>query len=333
MILQTVKNLLRSKNKFARLKVLALMKPVGSLMFYHAALETGLVYALKQPATIDQITEALRIKNRALLASLLDLGCVLKELTCRDGRYRTRGNVMRALADSPDMADLIRETVQYHANVAIRLDSFLLRGTRGNYLDTLGGVIAGSSRIGEPLIQSFIEGTVKKSETLAILEIGCGSGAYLKYYVDRNSANHGIGIDRDAAAVAIARATVKKNNIEKNFTVLRDNIMKTKFLKNKSFDLITSFSNIYYFSDDDRQRLFSSIYALLAEGGRFMMATMFKSGKITSAYYDIIFSATQGLYPLPLIDDIVNDLRQAGFSRVATVNLLDESFKGIVATR
>jgi 4-hydroxy-2,2'-bipyrrole-5-carbaldehyde O-methyltransferase len=333
MIIQTVKNLLCTKDKYAQLKVLSLMKPVGGLMFYHAALETGLFNKLAVPATIDQIAGKLNIKNRQLLSSLLDLGCALKELKCSHGTYRVKGRMSRALMNNSPLADLIRETVQYHADVALRLDSFLFKDTKGEYLENLGGVIAGSSRIGEALVKAFIYNAVKKSETLAILEFGCGSGAYLKYYVERNSANHGIAIDRDASAVAIARENVRQNNIEKNFSVMQDNIMNPVSLKDESFDLVTSYSNIYYFSDEDRNRLFVAIHRLLKNSGRLMLATMCKSNKLTSAYYDIIFSATQGLYPLPLVDDIVRDLKKAGFSQVKTVNLLDDSFKGIVAKK
>jgi 4-hydroxy-2,2'-bipyrrole-5-carbaldehyde O-methyltransferase len=333
MIIQTVKNLLRAKDKYAHLKALALMKPMGGLIFYHTAIQTGLMKMLTKPSTIEQISVELNITNRQLLTSLLDLGCSLKELTCSNGKYRIKGKMARALSQDSPVADLIRETVQYHTDVAHRLDSYLLGNTKGDYLDDLGGIIAGSSRFAETLIKSFIYHTIKKSETFTILEFGCGSGAYLKYYVDRNSANRGIAIDRDASAVAIARENVKRNNIEKNFTVLQDNIMKPASLKNGSFDLITSYSNIYYFSDEERSRLFESIIKLLKDGGRFMLATMFKSKKLTSAYYDIIFSATQGLYPLPNIDDIVGDLKKAGFSRVSTVNLLDDSFKGVVAVK
>jgi 4-hydroxy-2,2'-bipyrrole-5-carbaldehyde O-methyltransferase len=333
MIIQSVTNLLRAKDTCAQLKALALMKPIGSLIFYHAALQTGLLKTLERPATIEKIAGELKIKNKRLLSSFLDLGCALEELACRNGQYRIKGRMSRALLRNTAAADLVRETVQYHNDVALRLDSYLLKNTKGNYLETMGGVIANSSRIGEALIKSFIEHTIKRSETLSILEFGCGSGAYLKYYVERNRGNHGIGIDQDASAVAIARKNVKINSIEKNFTVMLDNIMKPKALKKRSFDLITSYSNIYYFSDDDRKKLFTSIHSLLRDGGRFMLATMFKSRKLTSAYYDTIFSATRGLYPLPLIDDIVLDLKNAGFSRVRIVNLFDESFKGIVAKK
>jgi len=331
MLFQTFKNIIAEKEKYALLKSMTFMNPVGRLIFYNAALESGLLKVMIRPVTVEQIAGDLKIQNRQLLSSLLDLGCVLKELSCKNGQYRITGKMSKALLRYTPVAELIRETVQYHADVALRLSSYLLENRRGDYLPEMGGIIAESSRIGEFLIKAFIYHTVKKSETLNILEFGCGSGEYLKYYVDINKNNHGIAIDKDASAVAIAGENIKRNNIEKNFTVLQDNIMTPSSLEINSFDLVTSHSNIYYFSDDDRNRLFTSIHNLLKKDGRFMLATMLKSKKITSAYYDIIFSATEGLYPLPVIDDIVRDLKNAGFKKVKVVNILDESFKGIVA--
>jgi hypothetical protein len=62
-----------------------------------------------------------------------------------------------------------------------------------------------------------------------------------------------------------------------------------------------------------------------------MLATGFKINSLSSSYYDLIFSATHGLYPLPYINDIVNSLKKCGFSKVKTVKLADKSVMGIVA--
>lgn len=331
MILRTVKHLLTSKNLSAQIKTAGIMKLEGSLIFYHAAIETGLLKMLEKPATSEQLALELNIKNKQLLCSLLDLGVSLKELSCKNGRYRLRGAMSRALLTNTPITELIRETVQYHADVARRLDTYLLQNKKGDYLKDFGGVIAESSRLTEPLIKAFIYRSVKKSVPLTILECGCGSGEYLKYYVDINRKNSGIAIDIDASAVSVAREKIKNNNIEDNFKVMQDNMLEPVTLSHRTFDLITTYSNIYYFNDDDRIRLFESIRKRLNNNGRFMLATALKSRGLASSYYDLIFSATQGLYPLPSLDDLVRDLNKAGFSRVKSVNILGKSFIGIEA--
>jgi cyclopropane fatty-acyl-phospholipid synthase-like methyltransferase len=166
---------------------------------------------------------------------------------------------------------------------------------------------------------------------LTILEIGCGAGEYLKYYVDINRNNTGTAIDIDTSAVEIARGKLKENNIENNFTVLHDDILKAETVKDMRFDLVTSYSNMHYFSDDEKRRLFNNVHGLLNNNGRFMLATGFKSGSLSSCYYNLLFSATQGLYPLPRIDDIIAYMKRSGFSRIKVIKLFGKSFMGIVA--
>lgn len=331
MIFQTVKSFITSKDFFAQLKTFGIMKLEGRLIFYHAGIETGLFKKLEKPSTIEKLTVELSIINKQLFSSLLDLGCSLKELSCKNGKYRLKGAMSRALVTNTPISELIRETVLYHADIARRLDTYLLQNKKGDYLKDFGGVIAESSRLTEPLIKTFIYHSIKKSAPLTILEFGCGSGEYLRYYTEINSKNAGVAIDIDASAVAVARGKIKENGIEGNFTVMQDNILKPETLSDKTFDLITSYSNIYYFSDDERNRLFVEIHKRLRNNGRFMLATALKSSSLSSSYYDLIFSATQGLYPLPCIDDLVRDLKRAGFSRIKTSNILGKSFIGIEA--
>ncbi len=331
MIFQSLKNLFTSKNVFAQMKMGGIMKLEGSLIFYHGGIETGLFKILEKPSTLEQIRLGSNIANTRLLAPLLDLGCALDEISCKKGTYRLKGSMAKALAAHVPLTELIRETVLYHADVARNLGAYLIKNTEGDYLKDFGGVIAESSRILEPFIKGFIYHTVKKTAPLAILEFGCGSGEYLKYYVDIHSGNGGVAIDMDASAVAIARKKIENNGIEGNFTVVQENILDPAAVKDKTFDLVTSFSNMHYFSGDARTRLFGTIHSMLKKNGRFILATGFKTGSLSSSYYDLIFSATRGLYGLPRLNDVMRDLKNSGFTRVTSVNLFGDSFKGIVA--
>jgi SAM-dependent methyltransferase len=308
-----------------------IMKLEGALILYHAGIETGLFTLLEKPSTLEEIAREANITKTRLLSSLLDLGLSLNEISCKKGKYRLKGSMARALATNLPLAELVRETVRYHADVAQNLGAYLTKNTQGDYLNTFGGVIAESSRILEPFIKAFIYGTVKKITPLTILEFGCGSGEYLKYYADIHKSNGGIAIDLDPSAVAIARKKIRDNGIEGSFTVMQDNIMNPATLKDATFDLVTSFSNMHYFSSEDRARLFGAIHARVKTGGRFILATGFKTNNLSSAYYDLIFSATQGLYGLPRIDEVVRDLKEAGFGRVKTYKLFGGGFMGIVA--
>jgi len=331
MKLRTIKNMLLMKDKYSLIVSLGLMKAEARLIFLYTSLEIGLFDLLTRPMSLDEIASALEINNIPLLSSLLDLGCSLKELSNKKGYYRVKGSMAKAIAKGSYCADWIREMVRYHANVAQRLGSLLHDGGKEDFMAGLGGVVARSSLMMEPLIKTFIHLAVKKTKALNILEIGCGSGVYLKYYADINPDNHGIAIDVNEEAANMAREFTVKNKIDKNFKVIHGNVLTSKSLENGSFDLITSFSNIYYFPEEEKARLLSKVLGLLKSGGEFIMATGLKSESLASSYLDLIFSATTGLYPLPKLEELLSALYAAGFTKVRTVNLYDRSFKGFIA--
>lgn len=90
--------MLTSKNSSAGIKTFEIMKVEGSLIFYHAGIKAGLFRALEQPLKLEQIALKLNIKNVQLLSSLLDMGCSLKEITCKNERFRLKGSMDKALA-------------------------------------------------------------------------------------------------------------------------------------------------------------------------------------------------------------------------------------------
>jgi cyclopropane fatty-acyl-phospholipid synthase-like methyltransferase len=326
--------ILSAPHKIASLKAANLIKGEAELIFYHTALEAGIFELLAVPDTADELAVKLSVKNRELFNSILELGVYLGGLSYKNGKYAIKGALSKAIASGHPAADWIREIVKYHGDAAANAAFFIRYGSSGDYLSDFGGVVAKSSRMAETAISAFIKRTIKKSRTHRILEIGCGSGEYLKYYAQVNPGNSGTGIDLNPKAVEIAHKSLAKNGIDQSFKVILENILKPVHLENESFDIATSYSNIYYFSETDRAVLFKRVLELLTPGGRFMLATMFKENTLISRYFDVIFTATKDLYHLPEINVLVKELKNSGFSKVKTVNLFGSmSFRGIVACK
>lgn len=331
MIFQSFKNILTSKTLFAQLKINEIMKIEGSLIFYQAGIEIGLFKILRDPLTIEELASGLKISNLQLLSSILDLGCSLNEISTKSKKYVLKGAMSKALADNIPVAELVKETVHYHADIAQRLGYYIINNEKGSYLKKFGGVIAESSRILEPLIKGFIYHSLNSKAQLKILEIGCGAGEYLKYYIDINKKNSGIAIDIDVSAVEIAQKKIKAFDVDRRFTVKHINIFDFAETENLKFDVVTAFSNMHYFNEEEKGKLFNTVYKLLGTNGRFLLATGFKHSNISSSYYNLIFSATDGLYPLPGIDDITERLKNSGFVRIKVVDLFGRSFRGVIA--
>lgn len=332
MLIQTFKEMLRLPRKMAIIQSHQLVQGESALIFYNTAREAGILAALATPATADELASRLAVKNRPLFDSILEIGVTIGGLSRKKGKFALRGALSRAIAAGHPVADLVQEIAQYHGDVAVNAAAFIADGGVGDYLSRFGGVIAKSSRVGEFAIRAFIGAMLDKSRALRILEVGCGSGEYLKYYVAANPGNSGLGIDKDPQAAEIAGASLAKNGIEKNFRVMQENILQPKSLTAGSFDIVTSYSNIYYFSDRERPVFFRRVLELLAPGGRFMLATVFNDRCLMSKYFDVLFTATRGLYLLPHMNALLKDLRDAGFRKVTPVNIYPGmGFRGIAA--
>ncbi len=255
MVLGAWMRVLRTPHKRALFRIADLAKSQARMIVYHALIETGMGSALRTWRTPGELSRAFGLEETVLLAGLLDMGVSLGDLARRGGRYRLRGPMAGVLEKGNPIADYIREQAQYHADVAMRIGTYLQGGEKGDYLSRLGDIIAGSSRLSEPFIRAFIHHVLAGSGPHNILEIGCGAGAYLKYYLQANPANRGVGVERDEKAVRVAREQVKADGIDGRFGVEHADILLHDSLPQASFDLATSYSNVYYFSRDDRMRL------------------------------------------------------------------------------
>lgn len=334
MILRLLKHLLNEPHVIARWRVMRLTRSMAELTFLHGALESGVLSALRRPMTAGELAAVTETRGRELLQSLLDLGVSLGEIRYSNGQYSLNGSMSIALAEDHPVAYMVRELVQYHAGVAQHLSDYLDTGDKGSHLERMEEIIANSRRLFDILIKVFIESTIDDVKTCRILEIGCGSGEYLRYYTGINPGNRGIGIDRSWAAAEIARTAVRKYGIDDRFTIINDDFLTTPSLAGQSFDVATSYSNIYYFSPEDTSTLYARVHKLLEERGRFLLLSPFHDNTMYASYYDLIFRATKGLYPLPGIDETLHDLEQAGFDKTMVVNIVPGiPFRGIIAVK
>src|SRR3990170_3730841 len=142
----------------ARWQLLRDVEPFLRLQFLSFAWESGLLQALRSPASGEDLIERLRVQRPELLEVALDLGITLKEFSRRDGRYAIQGRRSRALlhADGDPLAAMIQELLTYHGSVYQHLADRLRGAPLGAYLEKTGTMIARSSRISEPFIASFV---------------------------------------------------------------------------------------------------------------------------------------------------------------------------------
>lgn len=315
-----------------------LMRDVRSLVrvqFLHSAVDSGLLMALRTPRTSDELARDLGVTRPDILGVLLDIGVTLKELSVRGGRYRLSGRRARALAgDAGDhLAAMIDEMVTYHASVYRDLSGYMRGEPPGAYLGEHASVIARSSRVLEPFLGSYVERLVRGRGALRMLEIGCGSGVYLRYAAQANSESAGVAVELQPAVADAARANLARWGLGGRFDVINADVRDPTPQTQGPFDLITMHNNVYYFDVDKRPALLGDLRGRLKPGGRYV-ATSFMQGRTVAALdFDIALRCTADCAPLPELGELTAQLRGAGFRSVETERLMPfEPFWAVVGT-
>jgi hypothetical protein len=198
---------LRTPNLLSQIRFMRDWQSFLRVHFFYSALESGLLEALKTPASREQLVEGLQVQRPGLLEALLELGLSLGELSHRKGLYRVKGRRSRALLDSDGdaLAAMIQEHVTYYNSVYRHVAARMQGAPPGDYLEEIAGLVARSSTLAEPFIQSFLRATVSGKGPMTILEVGCGSGVYLRCAAEANAQATGVGIEMDEKVVVQAQ--------------------------------------------------------------------------------------------------------------------------------
>lgn len=304
--------------------------------FLCAAFEAGLLNALESPATLAELLSNLQTQRPELLAGLLQVGVSLGELAQEKGRYKLRGSRSRALAakDGDAIAAFVQEWVIYHASVYRHLPERLRGGDLGNYLQGTGNLIARSSRMLEPFVATFVQEVVSAVKPARMLEIGCGSGVYLRYAAEANPALSGVAIDMQPDVIEQTQRNLQEWGIADRFELMTANVLNPPAGLAGPFDLVTLYNNIYYFPVAERVPLFRKVGAWLKNGGAFALVSMMRGNNINTANIDLVMQSTQGGAPLPALDELAAQLREGGFSVVKQEQLVPgELFYGVLARK
>jgi SAM-dependent methyltransferase len=317
---------LRMQNPLSLYRIMGDRQSVVRMYFLHAAIESGLLEALDEQPTREKLVAALDAARPEILDALLEIGISLKEIACDAGRYRVVGKRTRALRG--EGGDALRAMVQANAsyyNDAYRNAAARLRGApRGDDLAEIGDLVARASALAEPFIRDFVEDLVSGTDPMRILEIGCGSGVFMRCAADANPRAGGVGIDMDPLVAARAGHNLSEWGIGDRFRAVTADVRALPPEIGGPFDLITLYNVIYYFSVEQREGLLRTLRSLLAPDGRLAIVSSIRSagGDLGSAHLNLVTASLEGCTPLPEVDELTGQLRDCGFAKPAIHKLV-----------
>jgi 2-polyprenyl-3-methyl-5-hydroxy-6-metoxy-1,4-benzoquinol methylase len=304
--------------------------------FVYAALESGLLAALSTPSSRDDLIQKLNVKRPEILEALLDVGLSAKELAYKNGSYRIKGKRSRAVIGKEGdlLAAMIQANVTYYSSVYRNVAERMHGASLGDELEKIGEVVARFSKIAEPLLRHFTTLIVSKKKSLRVLDVGCGSGVFLQSIFHANSNATGIGIDIDVAVVEQARQNIEQWGLSHKFRIIAGDICSPPEGIGGSFDLITLYNVLHYFTPEKRVELLQTLRSMLSSDGIVGIATFLRSkGKdLGAANLNMVNSSLRGLAPLPDLIEMTTELKEGGLNRIKTKRLIPGStFYGIVA--
>src|SRR5262245_48559343 len=162
-----------------------LLRPTYRLAFLSAAATEGLLARLRGgPIPAQQLLAELAPDPavREGLAAWLAVGVRLGELSLDERGYGVQGRLARRLAE-PDhdaMAALIEEAASLHYRMLRELPARAREARPMTLADQDGLLIARSSRVFEPILGEAVDDVVSAGGPMRLLEIGCGSGVYIR---------------------------------------------------------------------------------------------------------------------------------------------------------
>ncbi len=286
--------------------------------FLGTAAACGVIGALVEPRTLDELARELGVVDVSLLDGFLHVGDAVGTLVQDDGRWRLRGAVARAMVDDEvdGLAALPQEAAAYGADVYLRLGERLNGAAGGEYLDRHGELVARTSRIAEPVLRPFLVDLVQARGARRVLAVGCGSGVDLRHVAAAAADVHGVGIDVDPVVVDLAARNLRAWGIADRFSVRRADVREPPPDLAGPWDLVLLLQNVYYFADDDRIALLRRLRDLAPAGAVVIATAVRGTGDPFAAHLDVVLRSTAGNTALPTVDELQADLAAAGFTQV-----------------
>jgi SAM-dependent methyltransferase len=316
------------------LSIGASLKPFYKLTYVAAAAESGMLSRLATgPATFDSLAEYIGVQGqgREALEAWLQLGVRLKLLSVGPRGYTLRG-LAKSLARSENDAALamVQEVAGLHHQLICGTIPKLRSGALFTLADQDGELIARSSRILEAFQTEAIQRTFPSRGQLRLLEIGCGSGVYLKHAAAFNSSLTALGVELQPAVAEAARTNLRRWGLDHRVKVEQGDIRRKT--PTELFDIASLYNNIYYFPVEERVELLRHIAGFVKPGGFLFLTTCCQGGSLGSEALNLWGAATEGCGRLPSEEELVSQLRQADYTAVKTMSLLPgDRFKAFQA--
>lgn len=324
MLIKPFFKLFKNDQLSAFMSINALFKPFYKLSYLAAAKNNGLFDLLsRQPLAFEKLAEIYckNLKAQEALEAWLQLGIRLGLLTLSVRGYTLRGLAKKlALTQNDAALALVQEVAGLHHKLISSTPEKLLDGELWSLEDQDGELIARSSRTLEAFQTEAIDRWFPVSAAASLLEIGCGSGFYIKYAGTKNSCLSAVGLELQANVADVARQNIQKWGLQDRVRIETGDIREKN--PDEHFDIVTLYNNIYYFPVEDRVALLRHIRKFIKAEGFLLLATCCQGGNLGIEVLNLWGAATATGGRLPSVEEVINQLREADYQDIQAISLI-----------
>lgn len=303
---------LRSGDTRGRLRALRSARSALDVAVTGAALRTGLLDELRQPAAGDEVARR-RGWDRDLTEALLRTFGAHGLMEETPAGWRTSGAGARILDD--ELVSAVHEAfATYHTGLYRDIEAELVTGGVRRDIELDGGLIARLSHFMDEFVFAELDRVVQHpSQPSRVLDVGCGAASHLRHVLRRAPGATGVGVDTHPEAARLARAGVEGDGMGDRVEIVEADVRD--FLRRgeeEVFDLVLLANVIYCVPLAERVALLTALAERLTSGGRLLLVTTALTDDSFSRHFDLLLRAQRGDAQLPDIDVLVEQLREAG---------------------
>ncbi len=292
--------------------------------FISTAISEGIYDVLaKGPATCKEILEAIGSDfNQEGLEAWLDLGVSLDELKKNSHGYSIKSAFSKQLLRTTNdtWKAFLQARVEIFYEYIIKTPALLKKKEQFDFSQSYGELFARSSRTVEPLLIDVVDNIIPQNGSCRLLEVGCGSGVYIKRACDRNPYLTATGLELQKKVADFARENTIIWQIEDRVTIEPIDIREYK--SEEKYNIVTFYNLIYYFPVNERIDILRHLGGLLHPGGRLVLTTLCPVNDPSIQLMNLWGSMTDGCGPLPYPEHVCEQLKEAGFDEVRFEKLI-----------
>jgi 2-polyprenyl-3-methyl-5-hydroxy-6-metoxy-1,4-benzoquinol methylase len=292
--------------------------------FVSTAISAGIFDVLSNgPVNLENIKSKIGTDlDKEGLKAWLDLGVALGELDKKKGGYSIKSAFSKELLNPANdtWRAFFQARVEIFYDYIINTPMFLKQNKKFDFSHSYGELFARSSRTVEPILIDVVDDIIPINGDCSLLEVGCGSGIYIKRACDRNPNLTVTGIELQKTVADFARENTTIWRIDHRVTIKHIDVRH--FQSDTPFDIVTFFNLIYYFPENERTDLLRNLGSLVRPGGKLILTTLCPANDPSIQLMNLWSSMTDGFGPLPDPDNVYDQLNDAGFVEIQIEKLI-----------